>query len=71
MKTTVTVEYDRPTVQRVGDLPLGTCYLKEHQLWIKQEAGYSLNLETFTRYQVRPLEVVEAVFSELRIHAKS
>lgn len=58
-------------VLRVKDLPEGSCYMKEHRLWIKQESGYSLALDNFVRYQVRPTEQVERRFSKIQIKVES
>lgn len=68
MKTKITIDNVPPSsVLRVQDLPEGTCYLKEGQVLIKQECGYSMALDNFVRYQVRGTEQVERVISEVSI----
>lgn len=54
-------------VVRVGDLEIGTCFLKEHRAYVKQRNGYCLDLKTFECHQVRPLEQVEEVLEKIDI----
>lgn len=54
---------------RVQDLDFGTCFLKEHRLWIKQNDGYCMALDNFVRYQLRPAEQVERVIHSIKIEA--
>lgn len=69
MKTeiTIVIPSSEASIIRVGDLELGTCFLKEHRLWIKQEGGYCIALDNFVRYAVRLDEQVEKVLSRVQI----
>lgn len=57
-------------ITRVSDLPDRAVYEKEGRLWVKQEAGYSMALDNFVRYQVRPTEQVEHVYSQVTVTVK-
>lgn len=69
MKAEIKVVCDPPPscIVRVGDLEIGACFSKEYRVWVKQENGYCIALDNLVRYQVRPLEQVEQIFTSVVI----
>jgi len=59
-----------PKTRCIGDLPVGTCYSREHELFIRQKGPYALRLDDMESVQVHLYSDIERVFDSVTITAE-